>query len=141
MLKSRLSLKMLFIFCAIWLPCKLSSLIDTRNVMDIHFMWIFVVSGYVMLLLTVSILGEIWKVKMKVSQSCPTLCDSTDYTVHGILQATVLKWSLSLLQGIFPTQGSNPCFPHCRQILYQLNHKGSQRVLEWVAYPFSSKSS
>ena len=33
--------------------------------------------------------------------------------------------SLSLLQGIFPTQGSNPGLLHCRQILYQLNHKGS----------------
>ena len=32
--------------------------------------------------------------------------------------------SLSLFQGIFPTQGSNPC-PHCRQILYQLRHEGS----------------
>ena len=30
--------------------------------------------------------------------------------------------SLSLLQGIFPTQGSNPSLPHCRQILYQLRH-------------------
>ena len=33
--------------------------------------------------------------------------------------------SLSLLQGIFPTQGLNPGLPHCRQILYQLSHKGS----------------
>ena len=33
--------------------------------------------------------------------------------------------SLSLLQGIFPTEGSNPRLPHCRQILYQLNHTGS----------------
>ena len=33
--------------------------------------------------------------------------------------------SLSLLQGIFPTQGSNPGLPYCRQILYQLSHKGS----------------
>ena len=49
--------------------------------------------------------------------------------------------SLSLLQGIFPTQGSNPGLPHCRRILYQLNHKGSPRILEWVAYPFSSRSS
>ena len=46
--------------------------------------------------------------------------------------------SLSLLQGIFPTQGSNPGFPHCRWILYQLSHKGSPRILYWVAYPFSS---
>ena len=49
--------------------------------------------------------------------------------------------SLSLLQGIFPTQGLNPGLPHCRQILYQLSHKGSSRILEWVAYPFSSRSS
>ena len=34
--------------------------------------------------------------------------------------------SLSLLQGIFPTQGSNPGLLHCRQILYQLSHNGSQ---------------
>ena len=49
--------------------------------------------------------------------------------------------SLSLLQGIFPTQGSNPGLPHCRRILYQLSHKGSPTILEWVAYPFSSGSS
>ena len=40
--------------------------------------------------------------------------------------------SLSLLQGIFPTQGSNPGLPHCRQILYQLSLQGSPRILEWV---------
>ena len=32
--------------------------------------------------------------------------------------------SLSLLQGMFPTQGSNPGLPHCRRILYQLSHQG-----------------
>ena len=32
--------------------------------------------------------------------------------------------SLSLLQGIFPTQGSNPSLPHCKQILYHLSHQG-----------------
>ena len=37
--------------------------------------------------------------------------------------------SLSLLQGIFPTQGSNPGLPHCGWIPYQLNHKGSPRIL------------
>ena len=36
--------------------------------------------------------------------------------------------SLSLLQVIFPTQGSNPGLPHCRQILYQLSHKGSPYI-------------
>ena len=49
--------------------------------------------------------------------------------------------SLSLLQGIFPSQGSNPGLLHCRRILYQLSHKGSPRKLEWVVYPFSSGSS
>ena len=49
--------------------------------------------------------------------------------------------SLSLLQGIFPTQGSNPGLLHCGWILYQLSHKGSPGILEWVAYPFSRGSS
>ena len=48
--------------------------------------------------------------------------------------------SLSRLQRIFLTQGSNPGLLHCRRILYQLSHKGSPRILEWVAYPFSSRS-
>ena len=38
--------------------------------------------------------------------------------------------SFPLLQGIFPTQGSNPGLPHCRWILYQLSHQGSPRILE-----------
>ena len=46
--------------------------------------------------------------------------------------------SHSILQGIVLTQGSNPGLPHCRRILYQLSHKGSPRILEWVACPFSS---
>ena len=33
--------------------------------------------------------------------------------------------SLSLLQGVFPTQGLNPGLLHCRWILYQLSHRGS----------------
>ena len=41
----------------------------------------------------------------------------------------------ALLQGIFPTQGLNPGLSHCRQILYHLNHQGSPRILESVAYP------
>ena len=49
--------------------------------------------------------------------------------------------SLSCLQGIFPTQGSNSGLPHCRWILYQLSHNGTPRTLEWVAYPVSRGSS
>jgi len=35
---------------------------------------------------------EIRVVKMNVTQSCPTLWDPMDYTVHGILQARILEW-------------------------------------------------
>ena len=48
--------------------------------------------------------------------------------------------SISPLQEIFPIWRSIPGLPHCRWILYQLNHKGSPRILEWVANPFSSIS-
>ena len=39
--------------------------------------------------------------------------------------------SLYLLQGIIPTQGSNPGLPHCRLFLYQLSQKGRPRILEY----------
>ena len=35
---------------------------------------------------------QVSKVKVKVAQSCPTLCDPMDYIVHGILQARILEW-------------------------------------------------
>ena len=75
---------------------------------------------------------------MKVTQWCLTLWDPMDYTVHGILQAkNTGLGSLSFLQVICPTQGSISGLPHCRQILYQLSHKGSPRTLECIAYSFS----
>ena len=78
--------------------------------------------------------------KVKVIQSYPTLCDPMDSTWNSPGQNTGLG-SLSLLQRIFPTEGLNPGLPHYRQILYQLSHKGSPRMLELVTYPFSSGSS
>ena len=62
--------------------------------------------------------------KAKVIQSCLTVFDPRDYRAHGI-QSTEMG-SLSLLQGIFPTQGSNPGLPHYR--LYQLSHQGSKKT-------------
>ena len=131
--------------------------------------------------------------KVKVTQSCPTLCDPMDYTrttcgwhhqldrhefeqalrvgdgqgslaccsPRGLKESGMTGWlnwtglyspwnslsqnngvgSLSLFQGIFPTKGGNTGLPLCRRILYQLSHQGSPRILEWVAYPFSSRSS
>ena len=55
-----------------------------------------------------------------------------DYTVYGILQATGVG-SLSLLQGIFPTQELNLGLPHFRRILYQLSHQGSPWKQEMAA--------
>ena len=40
--------------------------------------------------------------------------------------------SHSLLQGIFPTQGSNPGLQHCRLILYQLSHRGSLYMCVYI---------
>ena len=45
--------------------------------------------------------------------------------------------SRSLLQGIFPTQGSNPGLLHCRQILYQLSHQEAPIFYRKLAVIFS----
>ena len=82
------------------------------------------------------------KVKVKVAQSCLTLCNPMDLCSHwNSLGPNTGVGSLSLLQGIFPIQGSNPGLPYCRWILYQLSHKWNLRILETVAYPLSSGSS
>ena len=47
--------------------------------------------------------------------------------------------SHSIFPGIFPTQRFNPGLLHCRQILYQLSHKESPRILEWAAISFSKE--
>ena len=61
---------------------------------------------------------------VKVSQSCPTLCEPMDYTVHGILQARILEWVTFPSPGDLPNPGIEPSLLHCRQILYQLSHQG-----------------
>ena len=71
---------------------------------------------------------------MEVTQSCLTLYDPHGlYSPQNSPGQNTGVGSLSLLQGIFPTLGSNPGLPHSRQILYQLSHKGGPRILEWVA--------
>ena len=64
----------------------------------------------------------------------PSDCSPPGFSVHGVSpRKNTGVGSLSLLRGILPTQGSNSALPHCRWILYQLSHKGSPRILEWVA--------
>ena len=80
--------------------------------------------------------------EVQVPQSCLTLCDPHElYCPWNSPGQNSGMGSLSLFQGIFPTQGSNPGLLHCRQILYQLSHEGSPGILKWVAYPFSRGSS
>ena len=80
--------------------------------------------------------------QVKVVQLCPTLCDPMDYTVPRILQAKILEWvAIPFSQGSSQTQGWNPGLLHCRQILCQLSHQGSSRILDGVAYAFSRGSS
>ena len=78
-----------------------------------------------------------------VAQLHPTLCDPVD--------CSLCSWDSPgrnagvgchfLLRRIFPTQGSNPDLPHCRQILYHLSHQGSpKRILGWVAISSSRET-
>ena len=78
---------------------------------------------------------------MNEGESCSVVSNSLQF--HGLYSS----WNspgqntgvgcLSLLQGIFPTQGLNSGPPHCRWILYQLSDKGSpwfyerDEIQEW----------
>ena len=53
-------------------------------------------------------------------------CRPPDFSVHGDSQGKYTRVGChALLQGIFPTQGSNPDLLHCKRILYHLRHQGS----------------
>ena len=74
-----------------------------------------------------TLLGSLLVLQESVHRSVvsdPMGCSPPGSSGHRILQARILeRSSLSLLQGIFPTQGSNPGLPYCRQILYHLSHR------------------
>ena len=96
-----------------------------------------------------------WRVSSWFTNSCAVLSRlvvSDSLRPHGLQPARLLyPWNspgkntvvgcLSLLQGIFPTQGSNPGLLRCRRILYCLSHPEGPRILVWVAYPFSGGAS
>ena len=76
------------------------------------------------------------------SHSCSTLCDPVDCSPTSLL----CPWDSpgkntgggrhALLQGIFPTQGSNPrllCLLRCRRVLSPLNHRGSPAAEKQVS--------
>ena len=79
-----------------------------------------------------------------LSQSCSVISDSLQphglYSPWNSPSQNTGVGSLSLLQGIFPTQGPNPGLPHCRGILYQLSHQGYLPSAEpnWTISPVLS---
>ena len=70
---------------------------------------------------------EGWKVKVKVTQLCPALCNPMDCSPWNSPGQNTGVGSLSILQGIFPTQGLNQGLLRCRWILYQLSHQRSYK--------------
>ena len=79
--------------------------------------------------------------KVKVAQLCPTLYNPMDYTVHGILQARILKWVAFPFLGDLPNPGIKPRSPTLQADSLSAEPQGSPRILEWGACPFSSGSS
>ena len=78
------------------------------------------------------------EVKVKVTQSCPTLCNSVEYSppgssIHGIIQARILEWvAIPFSRGSSrPRDQTRVSHLHCRWILYHLNHQ----VLELLLNP------
>ena len=77
----------------------------------------------------------------EVAQSCPTLCNHMGCSLTRLLclwnysGKSIGVGCLFLLQAVFPTQGSNPDLPHCRQTLYHMSHQWSH-----ISLKFSPKS-
>ena len=78
--------------------------------------------------------------KVKVTQWCPILCNPMDYSLRNSLGQNTGVGSLSLLQAIFPTQGSNPGLPTWQMdsLPAELQGKskntgvGSLSLLQWI---------
>ena len=69
----------------------------------------------------------------EVAQSCPTLCDPMDSSLHqaplsmGFSRQEYWSGLPFPSLGNLPTQESNPGLSHCRQMLYHLSHQGSPK--------------
>ena len=81
-----------------------------------------------------------------VAQSCPTHCNPMDHSlpgssVHGVSPGKNTGVGChALLQGIFPTQGSNPGLLHCRRILYHLSHQGRPKPSFLQPVPWGARA-
>ena len=74
------------------------------------------------------------KVKVLVTQSCPTSCDPIDCncsppasSLLGVFQGRILEWiAIPFSRGIFPSRGLKLGLLHCRWILYHLSQVFSE---------------
>ena len=120
-------------------------MIDCREKVEIDsrvFTW---TAGLLMMLFS-ELIGRRWiqifvcqvcAVLCLVAQSRPTLCDPLNCSLPG----SSVHWNSpgkctgmgchALLQGIFPTQGSNPGLSNCGQILYHLSYSKSPPEERW----------
>ena len=72
----------------------------------------------------------VWKWKVKIIQSCLTLCDLMDYSVHGILQVRILERLVILFSrgSSQPRPGIKPRSHIVGGFFYQLSHQGSPNI-------------
>jgi len=76
---------------------------------------------------------------MNCSQASPSMGFSRQEYWVAISFSNTGVGGHALLQGIFPTQGSNPGLPHHRWILYHFSHQGSQLSSLLVSYQLSTE--
>ena len=77
-----------------------------------------------------SLLFELPQCRISESFSVVSNCNPTDHSPWDSPGQNTAVGSCSLLQVIFPIQGSNPGLLHCRQILYQLSYRGSPGAIK-----------
>ena len=102
-----------------------------------HWHFIIIQSPWVMFGLTVSVVhsmgfdlctmtGIYYYSEVKVAQSCPTLCDPMDHTVHGIFKVGVLEWvAVPFFRGSSQPRDWTQVSHNAGRFFYQLSHKGS----------------
>ena len=84
---------------------------------------------------TIQFLSFLWrrKVKVKVTQLCPTLCDPTDSTVHGILQARILEWvAFPFSRGSSELRDQTEVSQIAGGFFTSWATRGNPRRLEWI---------
>ena len=67
------------------------------------------------------------RVKLKVTQSCPTLCNPINYTVHGIHQVRILDWVTIHNSRFLPNPGIEPKSPTFQEVSLSVEPQGESK--------------